>query len=102
MILIRGLLRTNHCLHLDSARKLFHRECAKWLALANMVMNLWVLPTIGTFLSILAERLLASQEGLCFIQLACYLSSPAHIETVCSKLEQRDEASIDVRMKERT
>jgi hypothetical protein len=72
--------------------KLFHRECAQWRALVNMVTNLWVSPNTGTFLSILAKQLLASQGGLRFMQLACYLSSPAHTETVCSKLEQTDKA----------
>lgn len=42
--------------------KVFLRECAQRRALVNMV-----LPNIGTSLSILAERLLASQGGLCSI-----------------------------------
>jgi len=42
----------------------------KWLAVANTVMNLRLLYNAGNFL--IAEKVLASQEAFCFMELVLY------------------------------
>ena len=50
-----------------------------WWALVNAVMNLQVRKYVGNFLT---ENLIASQEGLCFKELAWYNESRARVSDV--------------------